>query len=52
MTACAAKFCNSAICLSEAGVPPHSGAHRAAKSAPSGGGQGESGGVPQARAGR
>jgi len=52
MTACAAKFCNSAICLSEAEVPPHSGAHRAAKSAPSGGGRGESGGVPQARAGR
>ena len=38
ITACAAKFCNSAICLSEVGVPPHSGAHRAAKSAPLGGG--------------
>ena len=38
MTACAAKFCNSAICLSEAGVPPHSGAHRAATSPPLGGG--------------
>jgi hypothetical protein len=37
-TACAAKFCNSAIRLSEAGVPPHPGAHRAAKSAPLGGG--------------
>jgi hypothetical protein len=38
ITACAAKFCNSAICLSEARVPPHPGAHRAAKFAPLGGG--------------